>query len=137
MNTSYLAFAALISLFAVVSCESFIYDEEYTVCTCFEDDGSVVEYGRAFNALHEATKRFAIHMDDSRFDENTLIRSLEFTNYFKSVNESLFIMNNTLIQLNSDLDTFAENNYDWMLVITGYVIKREFESLTSVINLGF
>jgi hypothetical protein len=137
MNTLYLTCVALCALIAVASSEPFDYDEEYATCACFEDDGSVAEYGRAFNALHVATKRFAMHMDDSRFDEDTLIRSLEFNNYFKSVNESLFTMNNTLTQLNLNLDTFAKINYDWMLVITGYVIKREFESLTSVINLGF
>lgn len=132
MNTSYLMF---IALFALASGEPFDYYEEYDTCVCFEDDGTVVEYGNAFNTLHDATKRFVMHMDDSRFDDS-IFKTNEFSNYFKSINESLFIMNNTLTQLELVLDTFAENNYDWMLVVTGYVIKREFESLTSVIKLG-
>lgn len=131
----------LFYLITTVTCAAPIHDDEYLSCVCFEDDVTVIEYARAFNSLQDATKRFAQHMTDTRFDDynpmqmlqdqcntsqNSEFRYYEFNNYYTTLNESLCIMDNALTKLQVDLDTFAENYYDWMLIIAGYVIKREF-----------
>ena len=106
-------------------------------CVCLEDNKVVTEYGIAFKVLKDSTTRFANHMSDSRFNYNTTnysyINTMEFKNYFTNVNESLYIMNNTLNKLQNDFDAFAKNNYDWMLVIAGYVIKREYDSIINML----
>jgi hypothetical protein len=105
-------------------------------CVCVDDNKVVTEYGIAFKVLKDSTTRFANHMSDSRFNYTTTnysyINTMEFKNYFTNVNESLYIMNNTLNKLQNEFDAFAKNNYDWMLVIAGYVIKREYDSIINM-----
>lgn len=146
MNTILITWTILFAIITMGTSSAPIHDEEeYMSCVCLEDDGTVIEYAHAFNSLQEATKRFAQHMTDSRFDDyihynisqDSGIRHQEFKNYYTTVNESLYIMNDALTQLQSELDTFAEDYYDWMLVIAGYVIKREFNSISDALNFGF
>ena len=146
MNTMLITWTILFALITMGTSSAPIYEEdEYVSCVCLEDDVTVIEYARAFNSLQGATKRFAQHMTDTRFDDynhynisqDSGIRHQEFKNYYSTVNESIYIMNDALTQLNTDLDTLAEDYYDWMLVIAGYVIKREFNSISDALNFGF
>lgn len=96
-------------------------------CVYFKDDINVIEYVSAFSSLKDVTARLVSHMSDSRFNNNTdqFIKTQEFINYFKTADASYSIMIDTLYKLKYDLDLIAEEHYDWMLVITGYVINRE------------
>ena len=104
------------------------------VCMCFEDNKLVKEYNMAFNVIQESTTRFANHMSDSRFVNNTsdsYFNTMEFKNYYSNVIESILIMNDTLDKLQDDFNELAEDNYDWMIVIAGYVIKREYDTIST------
>ena len=115
--------------------------EEYTNCVCFSNNKYVRDYKYAFDALQDATERFAEHIADPRFynmytdtnDNNYTtilnIRTREFANYFTTVNKSIVEMNNVFDKLQPELDLIAEDYYDWMLVIAGYVLKREYDSV--------
>lgn len=145
MNTflAIIVFGVVVQFMECVG-EPILFSSEYeqqflnndVTCMCFDNNNIVTEFGLAFKVIQDSTTRLVNHMSDSQFNENTTdsyINTIEFKNYFKNVNESMFIMNNSLDKLQNTFDELAVDNYDWLLAMAGYVIRREYDSIINII----